>query len=128
MSPYIFNTNAVPSTAALPLNEPCTNSGTRVLSFRKAFASAHVAKKHSDVTIMQYKIYLPSNSCLKSVFIKSCTKRHGNVTLKFILFATFINSGVIQPILFKTYPTTITKNTGTVALRLYIKLLIILSP
>ena len=74
--------------------------------------------KRQVVTNAQYKTYVISKSPIISVVDKSTNNSTGNVTTKLNLFAVLTNPLFRIPICFRTYPTTITRNTGSVALRL----------
>ena len=122
VSEYIFCTKAMPSIAALLLQLPCMNAPFCVSSFISNSVNIHTSENMSIVTMLQYKTNFGSNWLLKSDFDKSLNKSTGNATLKTYLFATLAKWSSIIPSFLITPPSSITRNTGTVALILYTKL------
>ena len=125
VSEYIFCTNAIPRIAALLLHEPCTNAPFCVSSFINISVAIHTNENISIVTILQYNTNCGSNLPLKSDFDKSLNSNAGNATLNTYLLATLAKWSSIRPICLINHPIIITRNIGTVALILYIKLSII---
>ena len=119
--------NAIPSIAALLLNDACTNAPFCVSSFMNISVHIHIPLNIIVVTIMQYSTNLTSNCDLKSAAAKSLNNRTGSATLNTYLLATFAKWSSITPSCFITQPIIITKNIGTVAFMLYKKLSICLS-
>ena len=127
VSEYIFCTNAIPRIAALLLQLPCINAPFCVSSFISNSVNIQTSENISIVTILQYRTNFGSNWLLKSDFERSLNKSTGSATLKTYLLATLAKCSSIMPIFLITPPSTITRNTGTVALILYIKLSTIIS-